>query len=425
MGRLCIVLKKLAEYAHGYNYEMYRQLLVFIEVIQNKSLKYSSWVFLRRWVKLVIEGLGDGQYDLANIPEEIMLALLAKDIGTKNTIAVATINKLETGPYAKDVKEASACYFYNRLKCSDKGCQKDEKDCSRKHVCACCGKPGHIFWECNKRSASWKKSDKPKIKLLVTHEIKSIRLCTMHNEYIQHQNENRDIDFSACIENNYYNPPGVIDDALVSYKVGNFRADNFEWRNLEFPATSTTRKTLNMCKKFCIRVSGFKIVAWQKYLKKHPNKAYSTWIVKSILQGAPLGYTGPRNTIIVKNDGLEQESREAIETRVKEEADLGRSYIFGRNWPKNEWPFDEIRSNGTFTIPKPVGFRAIDDLSRPEGQAVNDGIKKEDFPVRFSTFLDAIKIIRENKGRIWMWQRDLKDAYRQILINPMIGSYSV
>ena len=96
MGRLCIVLKKLAEYAHGYNYEMYRQLLIFIEVIQNKSLKYSSWVFLRRWVKLVIVGLGDGQYDLGNIPEEIMLALLAKEIGTKNTIAVATVNKLET-----------------------------------------------------------------------------------------------------------------------------------------------------------------------------------------------------------------------------------------------------------------------------------------------------------------------------------------
>ena len=32
--------------------------------------------------------------------------------------------------------------------------------------------------------------------------------------------------------------------------------------------------------------------------------------------------------------------------------------------------------------------------------------------------MDAIKIIRENKGQIWMWQRDLKDAYRQILINP-------
>ena len=330
LGRLCIVLKKLTEYAHGYNYEMYRQLLVFIEVIQNKSLKYNSWVFLRRWVKRVIEGLGDGVYDLGNIPEEIMLALLAKDIGTRNTIAVATVNKLETCPFGKDVKEAKACYFYNRLKGSDKGCLKDEKDCSRDHICACCGKPGHIFWECNKRSRSWTKSDKPKIKLLVTHEIKSIRLCTMHNEYIQHQNENSDIDFSACIENNYYNPSGTIDEALVSYKVGNFKEDNFEWGNLQFPKTSTVKKTQNMCKKFNIKVSQFKIVTWQKYLKKHPNKAYSTWIVKSILQGAPLGYTGPRNTIIVKNDGLEEESREAIETRVKEEAALGRSYIFGK-----------------------------------------------------------------------------------------------
>ena len=64
-----------------------------------------------------------------------------------------------------------------------------------------------------------------------------------------------------------------------------------------------------------------------------------------------------------------------------------------------------------------MSFRVIDDLSRPEGRAVNDDIRKEDFPVRFSTFLDTIKIIRENKGKIWMWQRDLKDAYRQILMN--------
>ena len=49
-----------------------------------------------------------------------------------------------------------------------------------------------------------------------------------------------------------------------------------------------------------------------------------------------MSYTGPRNTIIVKNDGLEQESREAIETLVKEEAELGRSYIFGKRWHKKE-----------------------------------------------------------------------------------------
>ena len=77
----------------------------------------------------------------------------------------------------------------------------------------------------------------------------------MHNEYIQHQNENSDIDFSACIENNYYNPPEVIHDALVSYNVRNFKEDNFEWRNLRFSNTSTAKKTQNMCKKFNIKVS--------------------------------------------------------------------------------------------------------------------------------------------------------------------------
>ena len=155
-GRLCIALKALAEYAYKYNPKIYEQLTRFIERIQEESLRY-SWTFLRRWVRKVIEGLGRGKYDLEHIPACLMMAQLARDMQGKNTVAVASANKLDCDPYVKDVKQKNACAFYNRLKGNDKGCTKEETDCTRDHVCACCGKSGHIFWNCAKISKKWKK----------------------------------------------------------------------------------------------------------------------------------------------------------------------------------------------------------------------------------------------------------------------------
>ena len=220
----------------------------------------------------------------------------------------------------------------------------------------------------------------------------------------------------------YFKPAGALpSDKLLSYKVGNFDKDDFDWRNLSFPSSSSPSTTREQCQKFHIKPSGMKLVAWQHYLKRHPNPKYVSWILRSILEGAPLGYKGPRQTLLLTNNGMDKESWDAVEKRVREETSKGRSHIFGTTWPVRKiWPFDAMRGNRTFTVPKLVGFRVIDDLSQQKGESVNDWIDKAEFPVRFSTFLDAIRIIRENKGKIWMWQRDLKDAYRQILINPNV-----
>ena len=49
----------------------------------------------KEMVKLVIDGLRDGEYDLGNISEEIVLTLLAKDIDVNNTIMITSGSKLD------------------------------------------------------------------------------------------------------------------------------------------------------------------------------------------------------------------------------------------------------------------------------------------------------------------------------------------
>ena len=93
LGRCTTMLRALAKYVKPYNAGMHHQLLHFDDEIQTMSLQY-SWAFLRKWVTRSIKGLQTKTYDLAHIPPSIMFALLAKDLGARNTVAIAAATKL-------------------------------------------------------------------------------------------------------------------------------------------------------------------------------------------------------------------------------------------------------------------------------------------------------------------------------------------
>ena len=67
--------------------------------------------------------------------------------------------------------------------------------------------------------------------------------------------------------------------------------------------------------------------------------------------------------------------------------------------------------------------RVIVDLSFPEGLAVNDGISKdlylgEKVSVHYPTVDDFVRLIRKKGRNCKIFKRDLRRAYRQLVIDP-------
>ena len=64
-------------------------------------------------------------------------------------------------------------------------------------------------------------------------------------------------------------------------------------------------------------------------------------------------------------------------------------------------------------------FRLIMDLSAPEGQSVNDGIKKELASLAYISVDEVVtEVLRKGKGAL-LAKMDVKQAYRNIPVHPL------
>ena len=83
-------------------------------------------------------------------------------------------------------------------------------------------------------------------------------------------------------------------------------------------------------------------------------------------------------------------------------------------------PYSFLRTSPAFTIPKKGSdeLRRIDNLSFPEGNSVNDNIDKLDFPVNYPSLRSVRELISRVPIGTHMSSRDIRKAYRQILIHP-------
>ena len=68
------------------------------------------------------------------------------------------------------------------------------------------------------------------------------------------------------------------------------------------------------------------------------------------------------------------------------------------------------KKNGTFCI--------ILDLSSPRGFAVNEGISKDDFSVKYSSFDDAVALVLAMGKEAFMAKLDIRHAFRLCPVRP-------
>ena len=149
---------------------------------------------------------------------------------------------------------------------------------------------------------------------------------------------------------------------------------------------------------------------FERELRNHPDKAWVSWLLHSILNGVSIGYKGPHTPYTARNLSSALQHPDVITSELQKEVAAGR--VLG---PFADRPFPSLRTSGLGAAAKKQGkWRMILHLSAPYGVSVNDGISKEEFSLHYSSVDDAVKLLHPyGKGAI-MAKVDLKAAVRMV-----------
>ena len=142
------------------------------------------------------------------------------------------------------------------------------------------------------------------------------------------------------------------------------------------------------------------------------------FFISGFRHGFYLGYQGPRESCFVKNSDSTKDNGEVVNTKLKKEMKMGR--IAG---PFIMPPFKKIRVSPLAVIPKstPGEYRLIHNLSAPLGDSVISFIPPELTSVKYQKLEDAINIIKQLGRGTLMSKMDIKDAFRLISRNNVLG----
>ena len=145
-------------------------------------------------------------------------------------------------------------------------------------------------------------------------------------------------------------------------------------------------------------------------MRNHPDKAWVSWLLHSILNGVSTGYKGPHTPYTARNLSSALQYPDVITSELQKEVAAGR--VLG---PFADRPLPSLRTSGLGAAAKKQGKRRmILHLSAPYGASVNDGISKEEFSLHYSSVDNAVKLLHSyGKGAI-MAKVDLKAAFRMV-----------
>ena len=103
-----------------------------------------------------------------------------------------------------------------------------------------------------------------------------------------------------------------------------------------------------------------------------------------------------------------------VSEAIKKE--LSRGHTSG---PFPEPPFRPFHCSPLGAVPKKDGsYRIILDLSSPRGSSVNDGISREAFSVKYTSFDDAVSLVRSLGPGAFMAKLDIKHAFCLCPVRP-------
>lgn len=152
----------------------------------------------------------------------------------------------------------------------------------------------------------------------------------------------------------------------------------------------------------------------EKMLENYNDPVNCELLLNGFKFGFPIHYSGPRIPYEAKNLKSIFQYPEIAWEKVMSEVKMGR--IAG---PFTERPISNLRVSPIGLVPKKTGgFRLITNLSSPPLHSVNDFIDKQLSSVQYSTFDNAVDIIKKLGFRAQIAKMDIKSAFRLLPIYP-------
>ena len=160
--------------------------------------------------------------------------------------------------------------------------------------------------------------------------------------------------------------------------------------------------------------SPIKLHELEEFLKLYPNKTAAYELLDGFSNGFKIKYSGPRLALETKNLKSVFINPTVALQKVENEINLGR--IAG---PFQNRPISNLRCSPIGVVPKKTGgWRLITHLSYPPSNSVNDYIDEQHTAVHYSSFDNAVSIVKKlGKGAL-IGKKDIKSAFRLLPCYP-------
>ena len=152
----------------------------------------------------------------------------------------------------------------------------------------------------------------------------------------------------------------------------------------------------------------------QELLLEYPKKDDATFLSDGFQYGFKLNFEGPRIPFECKNLKSVQDNPVLAKEKIMQEVKLGR--IAG---PFSTRPISYMRCSPIGLVPKKLGgYRLITHLSFPPGLSVNEHIDDIYASVRYSSFDNAVNMIKTLGKGCLIGTKDVKSAFRLLPCFP-------
>ena len=152
----------------------------------------------------------------------------------------------------------------------------------------------------------------------------------------------------------------------------------------------------------------------QELLLEYPKKVDAAFLSDGFQFGFKLNFEGPRIPLECHNLKSVQDNPGLAEEKIMQEVKLGR--IAG---PFSTKPISFMRCSQIGLVPKKMGgYRLITHLSYPPGLSVNEHIDDIYASVRYSSFDNAVNIIKTLGKGCLIGTTDIKSAFRLLPCFP-------
>ncbi|XP_053161001.1 uncharacterized protein LOC128349104 [Hemicordylus capensis] len=161
--------------------------------------------------------------------------------------------------------------------------------------------------------------------------------------------------------------------------------------------------------------SPIRIRVLEHFLREYPLKAQARYLREGFQYGFRIPYMGPRIHSMAPNLRSVVGMEEVVLRKINKEIALGR--VLG---PFRELPLPDLRISPLGVVPKkaPGEYRLIHHLSFPHGSSVNDRIPDGLCSMKYTSFDQAVKVVRSCGQGALLAKCDIESAFRLLPVHP-------